>query len=222
MRVDAAHFAVTTFYHTPTRNTTHTPHNNCFAAMSHLPRTLALLAFLLLALPPSHAQLAAGPSAFVGLIGSAAPNATAPTAVRLFFWGACRALRAALARACALCHKKTLCSHLPNTQKHQQHQKNKAPVCQGKTPASLVIESVQPVPPGAGGVPSISLRNAGGQAANITGYRLAANGSAGGVLTIGSTARCRENGTLAAGEGQVWTPKSDANACGFEFALGPT
>ena len=172
-----------------------------------------LVILLVLALPTSHAQLA-GPSGFVGLIGAAAPNATsAPTAVRLFF--VCRA-------ACVLrCFSQPPLTPSPHKKKPTPT-KLQAPVCQGKTPASLIIESVQPVPAGAGGVPSISLRNAGGQSANITGYRLAAGNSTGAALTIGAASRCRENGTLASGEGQVWTPMSDANPCGFEFALGPT
>lgn len=43
-----------------------------------------------------------------------------------------------------------------------------APVCTGKTPAKLIIESVTPV----SASPDIVIRNTGGQTANITGYRL--------------------------------------------------
>lgn len=43
-----------------------------------------------------------------------------------------------------------------------------APTCSGKTNAKLLIESVTPV----SGTPEITIRNTGGQTANISNYKL--------------------------------------------------
>lgn len=44
-------------------------------------------------------------------------------------------------------------------------------MCEGETPANVIVESVTPLP-AAGQEPLIVIRNTGGQLANITGWRL--------------------------------------------------
>jgi hypothetical protein len=83
---------------------------------------------------------------------------------------------------------------------------------------------VTPLP--GGKTAKIELRNTGGTAANITGWRLfagaaspaGANGSS--VLYIADAIRCKPNGTIPSGQSLVFTPRSDANPCGFPFQLG--
>jgi hypothetical protein len=95
-------------------------------------------------------------------------------------------------------------------------------LCQGKTPARIVIESVLPVPD-AGQQPQITLRNLGGGKANITAWKLVANGSnsTGGSssYTIGTEFRCIMNGTVGPGESITFRPQSNTNNCGFSFSL---
>lgn len=93
------------------------------------------------------------------------------------------------------------------------------------------MESVTPQPRD-GEQPTVVLRNMGGNAANITGYRLFAsnsptppaagtNASANGpTLFIADERRCRENGTLAPGQALFLRPRSELSPCGFPFNLG--
>jgi hypothetical protein len=102
--------------------------------------------------------------------------------------------------------------------------------CQGSTPANVIIESVTPLP-AAGRPARIVLRNTGGQTANITGWRLSSGGANGTtdaasanrstILYIADNVRCKPNGTVPSGQSLVFTPRSDANPCGFAFPLGP-
>ena len=96
-------------------------------------------------------------------------------------------------------------------------------MCEGQTPASVVIESVVPQP-AAGTDAVIIIRNEGGQTANLTSYRLGAadvnsTTTTGSVLTIAASRNCRANSTLEAGEVLVLRPRSDTNECGYPFTM---
>lgn len=94
--------------------------------------------------------------------------------------------------------------------------------CEGTAAAALKIVRVMPVP-GQGKQPSITIRNAGGMTANLTGWSLSSGNDTSKALTIPSTGsrECVDNSTIMPGQEMTFYPKSDAQRCGFEFALGP-
>jgi hypothetical protein len=69
--------------------------------------------------------------------------------------------------------------------------------------------------------PFISLRNVGAKTANLTGTRLATPFSPD-VLTIADRRECAANATLEPGRIMTFTPRSEADPCGFPFPLNAT
>ncbi len=94
--------------------------------------------------------------------------------------------------------------------------------CEGTAAAALKIVRVVPVP-GQGKQASITIRNAGGMTANLTGMSLASGNDTSKVLTLPSSAsrQCVDNSTIEPGQEMTFVTKSDAQRCGFEFELGP-
>jgi hypothetical protein len=127
----------------------------------------AIAAVLLFCASGASAQAPAG-NAFLGALQSGVAGAGAAggngTGVSSFLVASHAAARGALCPS----------THLPPAAAavllHSQPQVGSA-VCEGKTPANVIIESVIPVP-AAGQQPLIVIRNTGGQLANITGWRL--------------------------------------------------
>ncbi|KAG1674606.1 hypothetical protein FOA52_001855 [Chlamydomonas sp. UWO 241] len=101
-------------------------------------------------------------------------------------------------------------------------------VCEGKTPANVVIDQVLPYPE-TGSLPYVVLRNIGGQTADLSGWRLTdSNLSAGSGLKFVAVPQSFKNQGPCDGPGN-WTiapsrtlmimPKTDGNKCGFPFEL---
>jgi hypothetical protein len=98
-----------------------------------------------------------------------------------------------------------------------------APVatCDASTPAKVVIQAVRAVATD-GRPAAVTLRNIGGQPANLTGHTLSTPFS-GDVLKLGEPPRqCGANATLAPGRTVTYLPRSDANPCGLPFVLNAT
>jgi hypothetical protein len=70
----------------------------------------------------------------------------------------------------------------------------------------------------------VTIRNEGGQSANLTNYRLGAadigtNTTMDEALAIGATRACRRYSFLGPGEVLVVRPKTESNECGYPFTL---
>lgn len=94
---------------------------------------------------------------------------------------------------------------------------------QGKTPAKLVVEKVIPYP-AAGSVNTITIRNIGGQTANLTGYRLTDSDTrpvaAANNFVFGADTDCTGgNITIVPTGSLTLRPKNDSNPCGFSFGV---
>ncbi|PNH00368.1 hypothetical protein TSOC_013811, partial [Tetrabaena socialis] len=96
-------------------------------------------------------------------------------------------------------------------------------LCQGKTPAKVVIDRVVAYP-AANASPLIVLRNVGGQTANLTGWRLTDSDT----RTVGAAMNlifgapsCTGPSNVAIDPSRTLTlqPKNESNPCGFPFGI---
>ncbi|GFH16771.1 LTD domain-containing protein [Haematococcus lacustris] len=96
-------------------------------------------------------------------------------------------------------------------------------LCQGKTPARVIIDRVVAFPSD-GQTVKVVLRNVGGQTANITGFRLTdsdtRNVEAAQNLVFGrDVCNTYGNTTIEPGRAMELVPRTNSTPCGFPFGI---